>query len=263
MSYHGVFGRYAMYVEHDSFRAPGYDEILWRYMDFTKFVSMLDSGSLYFTRADKFEDKFEGVYPKRSISNFSGAYAQKLIESGSSKDEAEVRVRSALEHFSLHRATIAVNCWHKNIHESAAMWKLYLSSSEGVAVKTRFSRLKDSFPAEGSEVNIGEVSYLDYDAAHIDFKNAFEPFLCKRMSFEHEKEVRAVIWRSDLVGKKLAEIDEEFGHGLEVPCDIRLLIEEIYVSPTSMSWFKKLVESVAAKFDIDARVRQSRLNEVP
>lgn len=40
---------------------PKRDMPLWRYQDFPKFVSLLDSGELFFTRADKFEDVFEGA----------------------------------------------------------------------------------------------------------------------------------------------------------------------------------------------------------
>ena len=35
------------------------DTKLWRYQDFSKFVSLLDSGKLFFTRADSFDDPFE------------------------------------------------------------------------------------------------------------------------------------------------------------------------------------------------------------
>lgn len=33
---------------------------IWRYMDFTKFVDLLDTKTLFFTRADRFDDQFEG-----------------------------------------------------------------------------------------------------------------------------------------------------------------------------------------------------------
>ncbi|MGF9958045.1 hypothetical protein QRE62_01345 (plasmid) [Bacillus mycoides] len=33
---------------------------LWRFMDFTKLVSILSTNSLYFRRSDKFKDVFEG-----------------------------------------------------------------------------------------------------------------------------------------------------------------------------------------------------------
>ena len=36
---------------------------VWRYMDFTKLISLIDSQCLFFTRADKFDDPFEGSWP--------------------------------------------------------------------------------------------------------------------------------------------------------------------------------------------------------
>ena len=38
----------------------------------------------------------------------------------------------------------AINCWHMNDHESAAMWKLYLKSNEGIAVQSTYETLRDS-----------------------------------------------------------------------------------------------------------------------
>jgi len=40
---------------------------IWRYMDFTKYVSLLDTGSLYFARSDKLEDPFEGSIARANL----------------------------------------------------------------------------------------------------------------------------------------------------------------------------------------------------
>ena len=45
-----------MYETHPLFVAPPGDALLWRYMDFTKFVSLLDTSSLFFSRADLLGD---------------------------------------------------------------------------------------------------------------------------------------------------------------------------------------------------------------
>jgi hypothetical protein len=37
---------------------------IWRYMDFTKFISVLDTQTLFFSRIDLLGDKFEGSVPK-------------------------------------------------------------------------------------------------------------------------------------------------------------------------------------------------------
>jgi hypothetical protein len=57
-----------MYEAHPIFIQPENEEIrVWRYMDFTKFVSLIDSRRLYFTRADKFDDPFEGSWPRMNV----------------------------------------------------------------------------------------------------------------------------------------------------------------------------------------------------
>ncbi len=43
---------------------------IWRYLDFAKFISILDRKALFFVRADRLSDKFEGSYsfPKDIVS---------------------------------------------------------------------------------------------------------------------------------------------------------------------------------------------------
>jgi hypothetical protein len=41
---------------------------LWRYMDLTKLLAMLESRQLWFPRADKFEDPYEGALSKSWVS---------------------------------------------------------------------------------------------------------------------------------------------------------------------------------------------------
>ena len=48
---------------HHEFELLPLDTPLWRYMDFTKFVAMLASKSLYFSRVDRLDDAFEGAFP--------------------------------------------------------------------------------------------------------------------------------------------------------------------------------------------------------
>jgi|HubBroStandDraft_1064217.scaffolds.fasta_scaffold230846_3 hypothetical protein len=47
---------------HPAFEPPADPQTkIWRYMDFTQFVSMLEEKGLLFTRADLLVDKFEGT----------------------------------------------------------------------------------------------------------------------------------------------------------------------------------------------------------
>jgi hypothetical protein len=52
---------------HPTFKAPANREAsLWRYMDFTKYVSMLEVKALFLARVDQFGDAFEGAWPRHA-----------------------------------------------------------------------------------------------------------------------------------------------------------------------------------------------------
>jgi|HubBroStandDraft_1064217.scaffolds.fasta_scaffold165307_2 hypothetical protein len=97
-----------------------------------------------------------------------------------SREDREARHRAVHELNS--RALIS--CWHENDRESVAMWRLYVSGREGVALKTTVGRLRRVL-AENSETwrrpTIGRVRYEDtnYASEACDFSGVlyFERFL--------------------------------------------------------------------------------------
>jgi hypothetical protein len=73
-----------MFEEHHQFICPPEDTILWRYLDFTKFASLISKKTMYFCRTDLLGDPFEGSYPRGSLAareqHFQEmAYAEKLL----------------------------------------------------------------------------------------------------------------------------------------------------------------------------------------
>jgi hypothetical protein len=71
-----------MYKEHPSFLKPQGNKVKTRryYMDFTKFVSLLEQSELFFARADKLGDIFEGAY-RRKMSNREQSNTKKFSSS--------------------------------------------------------------------------------------------------------------------------------------------------------------------------------------
>ena len=120
----------------------------------------------------------------------------------------------------------AINCWHLNSHESAAMWVLYLKSNEGIAVQSTYRKLLDSLVDE-REIFIGKVNYIDYDNEIFLDRNALAPLVYKRKSFEHEREVRAIItnWPKEPIGPDSPTAT--IRSGIEVDVDLKVLIENI------------------------------------
>jgi hypothetical protein len=231
-------------------------------MDVTKLVSMLQSSALFFSCPDRMEDKFEGSYPWGNAEHrLNSYYGQKRYPGFERKL----------------RQWTAINCWHMNEGESDAMWKLYLKSDEGVAVQSTFARLSDSFRETEQEVYIGAVKYIDFETEQIPeihhVGHYFSPFLYKRNSFEHERELRALIQdvpRRSRMNSKSGQVEPVidmdapgWGAGKAIPIRLKTLVEAIYVCPTSPEWIRGVVEGLVKRYKLNVPVNQSTLLKEP
>ena len=247
-----------MYKEHPNLKKPKkLNAKLWRYMDFTKFVSLLDKSALFFTRANKLGDPFEGSIPK--------FFGEPWPETDDDKERIPSKIFKNIREFRifLTKCTI-INCWHLNEYESAAMWKLYLKSNEGIAIQSTFDRLKNCFVEEEYEILIGKVEYIDYERGWIPTYSDIYPFVYKRKSFEHEKELRAIVQtfyrnKNGSINYKKSRFDD----GAYIKVDLNILIDKIFIAPTSPKWIFKLTKSTVKKCGLDKQVLQSSLEEMP
>lgn len=229
-----------MYQPHPDFEPPDDTTPLWRYVDFTKFVYLLETRGLWFTRADRFVDRFEG--------SFTFEDARRRRDWAPPVREEVGRQIEAL------RSRTCLSCWHRNEYESAAMWELYLKSDEGVAIRSTFPRMQAALRNADTPVHIGVVRYLDYDRESIPADTTFAPLLHKRRSFAHENEVRALVQRDG---------DDDDDDGRLVPCDLDGLIEQVFVSPHAPDWFQELVASISRRYGHGWRVVRSDLGRDP
>jgi hypothetical protein len=246
-----------MYKEHPViFQKPiSSSAKIWRYLDFTKFVSLLDKSALFFSRADKLGDPFEGSYPKANVELRPQIYKDKV--------PPDV-IKHAPEFNRLLVKHTFINCWHLNRYESAAMWKLYLKSNEGIAVRSTFNLLKNCFEVEKRDIFIGKVQYVDYEKDLLSEVHSLLPFVHKRKSFAHEHELRALI--QEFRYKRNGEIDwskPPFDEGIYIKVNLERLIDKIYIAPTSPKWLLELVKSVTGLYKLDKEVLQSTLDDVP
>jgi hypothetical protein len=234
---------------------------IWRYTDFTKFLSLLERRALFFSRACVLGDAFEGTY-----TSGSWKYLEENWRNFSEQQREGFRLGWKCSSQD-NRRTIVVNCWHMNDYESAAMWRLYVTGNEGVAVQSTVDRLCQSFiRCPHPPQHVAPIRYIDYGGDEvISPDNVFSPFLYKRKSFEHEREIRAISWTE--YGKTIENpspcgSNETLG-GLCVPIDVGTLIERIFVSPTAPSWYLELVQSIVKRYGLDAELKQSSLTEGP
>lgn len=244
-----------MYKEHSVFNTPPDDAVLWRYTDFTKFVSLLEKSALFFARADKLGDPFEGTFSRANKTLRPILYADTI---------PEMTLRGWVEFMRNLRRFTLISCWHESSHESAAMWRLYSRETDGIAIKTKFGSFNKSFTSN-KDIYIGKVSYVDYESYFIPEGDVFSTFLHKRQSFNHEREVRAI---AQTIPSKDGKIDlsrtkDIVGSGDYYEVDLSLLVQEVVVAPYADSWFLELIESVAARYNLEAPVVRSILADNP
>jgi len=244
--------------DHPSFpNRPHDDETVWRYMDLFRYLSLLQSSSLHFARADQMRDNWEGSYGQLNIVRRPEIYG----------DSYEERTELENERREWHLLSAYLNCWHLSDIESAAMWDIYQREGRGVAVRSTWGRLKSSLTTEGW-VRGGKVSYVDYQSVFIDENNAFTPFMHKRESFRHEQEVRLLHLRGynnehfRSTGRGEAR-DEPGPPVLALDVDISVLIESVYVAPDAPEWVHGVVSDVTAQYGHTYPVRQSDLARDP
>ena len=266
-----------MYKEVDGITPPDDRDTLWRYMSLEKFVNMLETKSLFFTRADKFEDPFEGFIPPALVELYRESVKHATL------DENFTEILIKIDESS--RKYVMCNCWHQNEEESMAMWEKYHMRNGGIAIKTTACDLKDSL-SDKHDIFIGKIEYNSHKFYGYKFTQHFKnsrlssgkkwtyfPYFHKRQAFEHEHEVRVIIdvdrfVREHLEGLNLKTILEtEFPDicdiGMLFNADVKRLINEVIISPYAEKWVTDTVKSVVHKYGFDFEVSPSELLDDP
>ena len=240
-----------MYKEDYTFKTPPENLTAWRYIDFEKLISLLLNEEIFFCRSDNFEDPFEGQFRLKD-------YEQ---------------TKFMFEDFEKTKKYYFLNCWHLNEFQSDAMWKIFLKTNNGLAIKSTIRSIKESFRLATEDVHIGKIYYKDYETvtfselmkeeqnrvAGVQGGYTLNQFNYKRISFEHEKELR------------LYYIDNPIPHVVKdcqprkpiqfkkIKVVIPDLINQIVISPFADKWFPQLVRDLLNRLDYKFDVVESNL----
>ena len=233
-------------------------------MDLAKFVALLEQRALYFARADRLGDTFEGAagisdrrpqwdafyldFFRHAVRTAPG---QKSPPTAAQVEQEAARL---LTEFSTigerDRRRSFVSCWHANTGESEALWRLYCPPPmTGVAVRTTARSLIDAL-GDDPQIRLGRVLYVDFRKAFAGFHDRI---FWKRNSLSHEAEVRAVIQHFD--------VQED--RGLTMPVDVQKLLTSVVPSPFAPEWFTPLLGSILLRFNVNPIVTPSELLAEP
>ena len=202
-------------------------------MDFTKFISLLDKKSLFFSRVDTLIDKYEGKISEITLEEIKNntKYVKYI------RDSAEEIICRNQEY----KKEIFVNCWHVNDYEPYSMWKVHTTMNTGIAVKSTYADLKRCFKDLNPD-KFGLIKYIDFNSNPIPIEDLYESFLHKRKNFSHENELRVIIFEKQ---------KSEFIQGIYRKINLNKLIDKVVVSPSSTLWHKELTESILHQYHYD------------
>lgn len=245
--------------DHPAFPAPeNPDARIWRYLDFPKFVWLLDSSRLAMPHCRMMEDPFEGSTPQALIAGLEARAKEADPAERARIGQHLARLRKLAADF---QRGYFISSWHMNDVESEAMWKLFSASNDGVALVSTFRRLRGALPRH---VGVGLVRYIDYSRESLPSLDMFQWIMHKRLSFAHEREVCAVAslhMPDELGGAAIRQASDECGYYPEV--DVAGLVEAVHVHPLAQAWFVNLVARIVARFGYDIPVRRSELTAKP
>jgi hypothetical protein len=242
-----------MYKDDPNLKKPDDENVqIWRYMDMWKFMNMLATSSLHFTRADCLDDPLEGSWQPSKIYE---AY----------KEHGEQYINELKYWEKEFRKTAAVNCWHINDSESEKMWKLFVPSGEGIVIQSTYGLLKNEMQQCNEGISfIGMMQYIDYEKEKFESCTPYtlgrftDFFTYKDKNFKHENELRAVIMAmeedKDHPAKSISE------KGIKLKVNLSKLMNAVYISPDSEDSKLELLKKLVSDYKVDTKVMASSLH---
>jgi hypothetical protein len=235
----------SMVIEKENEFIPDENTVIFRYMDFIKFMSLLQNKKIFFTRADKFEDPLEGEVPSYYINRLTTFYHNDIINKLSKFIDLDDKTQDILNKYQIYKTQTFISCWTEFINdkESYALWKIY-AKEFGVAIQTTVKKLRDITKEEN--VSIYRVRYIKDDKEsvilpkHIDkhFMESDNFFVCKKAAYSYENEIRAICTGN--------------GEFQEIcVSNLNKFIDKIYVSPFAEKWFLNLVKDILVQYRLD------------
>ncbi len=241
-------------------------------MDLERFVTMLVSGALRFTKASIFrDDPWEGfckvILPNTPLPEPDASGAVRLR----SGEEFQAAIaHSTSKYLNATREHLYVNSWSLAT-DSMAMWKIYGWNGRGLAIQSSIARYKTAlqFDVPSDHYTFGSVTYVNDIAASpsvvedltVDplfpgprlWQRITAKGLIKRSGYEYERE-----WRGALYQDPRPDIT-----GVDITCELDNLIDTVFIGPYADEFMLQVIEDLMSRFGLAKAVSRSDLLKPP
>lgn len=255
------------------------DAVVWRYLTFPKFVSMMSYEALWFCRLSYLSDKFEGAMPRKAVEISNKEHARWKATFASPEHHRQLDEMSE-RNVCDGRSLTAVNCWFIGEEENLRMWEEYVGATEGVAIRSTVGQVWKSTYLDSRFSFIGKVNYVNLEEHQMESYEAGQAhhraFLKSQKEFKHEQELRfqtmnirtlacldpsgQPLTPNDLVGTGMNNFDEA---GLNVRVKLDTLFDTIVTAPNASAWFFNLIKRLQVNFGIKCVLKRSDFDSRP
>ncbi|MCC1485550.1 hypothetical protein [Winogradskyella immobilis] len=234
-----------------------------KYMDLTKFVSLLQRKSLFFCRLDKLEDHFEGTTAKSNWQRRYDFFATSHLRSTKFKklnnEEILKEVNEYFEAEKRMKSLKTICCWNISDSESAALWKIYSDFNQGIMITSKVTSLIEAFKSTEEKIDLSEVEYINHSLDEMPDGNKMYPVIHKHKAYSYEEELRLIHTVNYSGGLVYDWTKEEIEQGKYLNVELDKLIDNIILSPHSPDWYIKLVENLCETYGLNTTVMKSEL----
>jgi hypothetical protein len=245
---------------------------IWRYFTFPKFISLLLTQALWFSKLSILEDAQEGTIPELTRAQMKSQ--DRDIEEWFPDEARKQQVRGFVEVNERDgRELIVANCWFIDEHESRQMWDLYVRNNEGVAIRSTAECLANSLLLSHECWWMGKVNYVDL--TNYERMNVYEghqahlrAFLKdEKYAFESELRVATMNWVApgclnpdgspQTEKQKSGLVYSPDRRGILVGTRLGVLMKEIRTAPGTSEWHHNLINLLIRKANIPCPVVRS------
>jgi hypothetical protein len=247
---------------------PADETVITRYLDLTKFLSLISTSTLFLSRLDLMEDQYEGRITQGSIDKLRRwyDYAEKegIIKHNTKTLEeiAEKNISDLIGFVEYWRKMVLINCWTKFESESYALWKIFAKTDTGVIVKSSVRKLKDALKAEPKKLYLSEIKYYKKEEGVEHIGNLTQYVIHKNIAYQYENEIRLFYNLDADISIHPVKFDwgtQENQGGVSVKVDLDILIDAIILAPDCPRWFEDIIHSVCGMYNINKPVSISEL----
>lgn len=202
---------------------------IWRYMSFYKFLDLINTSNLHFSRIDQFKDKLEGISPE--------SCKKAILNDKKDKDKILENIRLYEKRLLNNRRISYACCWHINNNLNYEIWNEYGGKSfESIAIQTNLKSLNNELKKAPIPIINEPIRY--FNNPFFNQEAYWFPTFFKRKEYSNESELRSIFY---LPG----EHDWTFR---KINIKLENLINKIYVHPKSdKHHFKKIKDTIKEK----------------